>query len=827
MNKLFFSLICILIIQISCTSDQSNEHIPGSYKGLELMTAQRAYPNIDIPNTGYYKAYEYSKKTFSSQYRNEKWTPMGPLNTAGRTLSLAINPQNDQTLYLGSASGGLWRSYQMGEGQSWEHVETGFPVLGVSAIVISPTDSMVMYIGTGEVYNYQRTGTGAAYRVTRGSFGIGILKSTDGGVTWEKSLDWTYAQQRGIQEIKISPSDPSILYAATTHGVYKSVDAGTTWGNILDKDMATDLIIHPTNSNKVIAAFGNLGSEGRGIFTTENGGDDWVEKSINPAADFQGKIQMDNVGDVVYASIGNGFRSSDGATWLFKSTDFGNSWTFKNDTDYSRWQGWFAHDVAINPHDTENAINIGIDVWASTDGGNSLMKKSTGGVAFGTPEIVGPDGPPSFSHSDHHVAMYHPNIPNLILLGNDGGLYKSEDNGETFRSANGGLQTTQFYNGFSVSHQRADFAMGGLQDNSTSIFRGDGRWQRAVGGDGSWTAVNYDDDNFVFASSQVLNVYKSDDNGQDFSWKDVKVDGSVALFIAPYVISPANTDIMYAGGFNIYKSTNAGETWSPTTNKLNNNSPAFCMSASHQNQDVVYVGTAPFTGIPEVYVTHDGGFTWEVISDGLPDRFPVDIAVDPQNDAIAYVTFSGFNSGHIFRTIDYGITWVDITGNLPDLPTNAIEIDPRWTDHLYLGNDLGVYFSPDGGDTWEIFNDGITDVAIVMDLKVSPVDDMIWVATHGRGTYKRDLVELPVSTSQEISTDILLYPNPASSLLNIDITKATGPSTVSIYSTNGKLQKQFTTDASTKIDISDIDAGLYLVTIVSENYSWSEKLIII
>jgi len=184
-----FCLLSAVLWLLSCNYESTKIKIPGSYKALEFFNYQRAYPDAMIPDGAYSKAFEYHQKRFLTQTRNRSnISAMGPLNTSGRTLTVAINPQADSTIYAGTASGGLWRSRSLGLGRSWEYVETGFPVLGVSTIEFAPQDSMVMYIGTGEVYNFFDTGTDGAYRSTRGSYGIGILKSEDGGLTWKKSL---------------------------------------------------------------------------------------------------------------------------------------------------------------------------------------------------------------------------------------------------------------------------------------------------------------------------------------------------------------------------------------------------------------------------------------------------------------------------------------------------------------------------------------------------------------------------------------------------------------------------------------------------------------
>ena len=207
----------------------------GAMEALDFWTRARAYPGSDIPSDKYLQAYQISKmkhkeisRTISS---GSIWDPIGPINLQGRSLSVAVNPQNHTTIYVGTASGGLWRSYTSGLGGDWEQIKLGFPALGVSSIVIDPSDSNKIYIGTGEVYNYQRSFGGVVVRTTRGSYGIGILKTTNGGATWTKSLDWTYDQQDGVQMLRMNPGNPQTIWAATTQGILKTVDAGANWTN--------------------------------------------------------------------------------------------------------------------------------------------------------------------------------------------------------------------------------------------------------------------------------------------------------------------------------------------------------------------------------------------------------------------------------------------------------------------------------------------------------------------------------------------------------------------------------------------------------------------
>jgi photosystem II stability/assembly factor-like uncharacterized protein len=758
-------------------STVQGKKISGAYDALNFWTMARAYPNDDIPNIARYAAFEQAKlnklyKTENLQTSNQ-WQTIGPHNKGGRTNAIAFNPQNPNTMYLGSASGGLWRSYTGGVGvDGWHYVATGFSVLGVSTIAVEPNDSNTIYIGTGEVYNYDAGGTGAADRRTRGTYGMGILKTTDGGATWSKSLDWSYQQQRGIWAVKINPLNPNTVWAATTEGTYRSYNAGATWTQTHDVIMVMDLVINPVDTNIIITGNGNFASPGFGLYRTSDGGGSWTQITSGLPSYFEGKIQLDIYKanpNIVYASIGNGFYVGyNNASWFCRSTDAGVNWEVRSTTDYSKWQGWFSHDVAIDQSNSDNLIIIGIEVYKSTNGGSTIVQKSTGGLNSGfTPPIGGQEGGPTYTHSDAHDVKQHPTDSNTYYIATDGGIFRTTDFGETFSSHNGRYQTTQFYNGTSSSQTDSLKTMGGFQDNSTDIYSGDLAWFRApVGGDGSWTAIDAANDNIMFASSQVLNMSRSTNGGNNFS--NISPPGSnITAFIAPYKLFVQDGNIIYAGRDKIYKSNNGGGNWTTTNNgNVLDGNPALAMDISYQTSNKVYVGTAPYQTRSGLFRTTNGGTGWDNITGTLPDRFPADIAVDPNDDEIVYVTFYGFGTGHVFKSNNNGDTWTDISDNLPDVPTLAVIVDMNNSNHVYIGTDIGVFVSTDGGGNWQDFNDGLPDAVQGMDLNITYVSNVIRVMTHGNGGYERKLLsQIPVGLDPDppVVSSFKLeqnYPNP-------------------------------------------------------------------
>ncbi len=832
---LFASLLVLSIFYFQNKPiENTTESSPsGAYHALNFLAQARTYPYKELPAEAHFAAWERMKSKYgaTAERSTDHWKSLGPHNIAGRMLSLAFNPQNPNTLYAGSASGGLWRSYTAGLGEdAWHQVNIEWPVLGVSNIAFAPKDSMTIYIGTGEVYNYDAAGTGAAYRNTRGSYGMGILKSTDGGVTWTRSLDWAYNQQHGIWAIKVDPNNSEIVYAATTEGVYKSIDAGDNWNKIHDVVMATDLVINQENTNELLVGCGNFASPGFGIYRSTDAGATWTKNNDSDLPnDFLGKIQLGaspSHPNIVYASIGNGFGFSDGASWLCRSDDFGTTWSLQNTEDYSQWQGWFAHDVAVHPERRDEITAIGINVWKSTNGGNNLQLVTVGGVGDDNPPIAGPDGDSDYVHSDAHDVIYQPGT-NFIFVASDGGVHVSEDGGTNWRSRNARLQTVQFYNGFSNSYQDSTFCIGGLQDNGTIVNNGDLTWRRVSGGDGSWTAINPTDDQFFFTSSQFLNTSRFTPNNR-FGMRIPSEDPTA--FIAPFVMA-ADGQTMYAGSSNMAYSPNGGRNWIAGFQTPGN--PVLSMEVSSQKFEKVYFATAPSVlGRGSVFVSNDRGQNAIDITQNLPDRYPMDMTVDPTNDEIAYITFSGFGTGHVFKTTNSGAAWTDISADLPDVPTNAIVVDPMIPNHVYVGNDLGVFFSPNGGNSWEPWQDGLMEAVMIFDLKISPMNRKLRAATHGNGVFDRNLVEDVVSVNESIQTlsDASIFPNPLreTGTLKFDLSEKTDLD-IRIFDLSGKELKAIFKGQHTKgehqidFNTNELSSGFYFVRMKSEQGQFSMK----
>jgi len=703
----------------------------GAMEALEFWSRARAYPGADLPSRPFFRAFE---ATAAMRKKPEPlsrglsgtdaatasgWKYIGPANLSGRTLALAINPQNRSTLYAGSASGGLWRSNSGGVDGDWERVVTGYPVLGVAAIAIDPVDTSVMYIGTGEVYRYGGTAGGVVTRTTRGSYGMGILRTTDAGATWSKSLDWSYNAERGVQAIRLNPLNPSTVWAATSEGLYRSTDRGGSWTNEVAVTMGEDIVIHPADTLRMLVSFGNLGLSSA-ILKTTDGGANWLP--VTPT-NFNGKTLLSQFAanpEVVYASIAD---STTGVGGLWRSDNFGTSWTKLSDNTTNNIfgvQGWYSHFVAVHPLDSTQVVHAGVPARRSTDGGSTF-----GGV--------------SGSYSDHHAFAIDPVDPDILYVANDDGVYRSTNFGADFTKVSDNLGTGQFYTGFSVSSTDSALALGQAQDHIPGyLYTGSPTWPPSAADEIGWTAIDQTNDNIMYAGTRGGgSVRKSTNRGVSFPTSSGGFSG-LTCWNAPFILSPSDPSILYFGRSRIFKSLNGAAGWAATNGgvELDGNG-ALSMAMSSLGPDTVYVGTAPMVTRSHIFMTTDGGAGWSDVTGPLPDRYPLDIAVDPHDATVAYVGFGGYGTGHVFKTTNAGGSWSDITGTLPDIPVTALLVDPLDPAIVYLGSDLGVFISTDGGASWGPFGDGLPEAVLVSDLAMTPSNRTLRAATHGNGVFER------------------------------------------------------------------------------------------
>jgi hypothetical protein len=727
----------------------------------------RAYPDPTYINDKWWAAWQHeqamraddlqSRGNSSSQARNYgSWSSIGPNNgPGGRIISLAVKPSDPNTIFAGSASGGIWKSTN--GAASWTYVPTNLPVLGVSTILIDPADNEVMYAGTGEVYRVDTSNFGYNVWKARGTYGIGVIKSTDGGVTWRQVLTKSSSLLFGVQKLHFDPTNHLVVYAACTDGLYRSVDSGANWTNIAPgKLYVSDVVINATNTNQVMLAVGNLTNSVKGIYRStnaQNASPTWTKLTTGlPAATaYQGFTRFAyQGGNNVVASFTNGSGSE-----LRRTTNFGTGWTTLTGSGFASYQYWCTNLVGVFPTRPDSLVLGGVNVYRYRVSSQTLTSINNSGI-----------------HADHHDVAFHPTDPNTFYVANDGGVWKTTNGGGSFVESNTGLGATQFYASFGVSTTTANLYVGGLQDNGVWQYSG-GSWNKRLGGDGGpsmWVAGT----NTVFASLDAREVYRSTNNGSSFSrvttgtvWRS-SADSRTG-FMAPIAVAPNGTTV-YAGSDNLHvnNSTGASGSWSQdnysgATNYIDAiHKTAIALAVAPSNSNRVYVSTSSFAqydnDVDDLYINQPpsvrrtsngstGGTPWTTITAGLPNRFIMDFAISPTQPDSVWVAVGGYGSSHIFVSGNGGGTWVDRGAGLPDVPFNAILIDKNNRNYLYAGSDMGVYVSNNYGVTWFAFSGGLPDATQVFDLQLT-ADNRLLAATHGKGAWITNLATtaaLPVN----------------------------------------------------------------------------------
>lgn len=721
-------------------------------KSFEWWYAQRALPYDTIPREGLQRAARYVKNVMNKSRRfrpegitlSSSWHSMGPTNIGGRALAIAVDPASPNTVWVGAASGGLWKTTNGGVGlNAWSYVNTGFNTVSVSTIAIDQSNHNTIFIGTGEISLYHRPLIGTVG--ARASYGMGVLKSTDGGSTWNQTaLTFTFPQITAVERIVLNPLNRNTVYAATSEGVYKSTDGGGSWAVSDSVLMAMDIVINPIDTTVLYASHGSANSSPNpGIYKSTNAGSSWTLLTNGlPSSNF-GRTALaisPTNPSIVYAGITDAVSFD--ADGLYRTTDAGNSWFVKSTLNYvtgTAPQGWYNNVVAVHPQHPDTVYCGGYEICESTNGGSNLSVIPGSGTV----------------HVDQHAIAFDPTNSNVMYFGSDGGVWKSTDGGNSFININNSFVTTQFYPGFAVFPSDSITALGGLQDNGTLYYSGPTAWQPVYYNDGGWCAIDPTNKNIMYAESQYGDIERT--TGGVFHSITAGLpspDASNWNFLSPLVISPSNPNVLYVGASNVYKTTTSGESpgWTaPNGLSTLNGTNISCIGVSWTSPDTVLAGTGNgavgATPLFEVYRSTNGGKNWTKVSTGLPNRYPTDIEFDPTNSSVVYLTYSGYGTSHLFRSSDAGLTWADISSGLPDIPHQAVTVDPVLPQHVYVGTDLGVFHSSDAGGTWEEFNDGMPP-AMVLDLTVSRSNASLRAATFGNGIYERPLVRPPVLSLQ-------------------------------------------------------------------------------
>lgn len=686
---------------------------------------------------------------------------IGPAAMSGRVTAIDVVLKNTDVIYVGTASGGLWRSKSAGV--TWEPLFDSMNVASIGALAIDQSNPDVIWVGTGEgnPRNSQTSGNG-------------VYKSIDGGRTWvHLGLDAT----RNIHRVIIDPRNSDVVYVGAIgsawgehpeRGVYKTTDAGKTWNKILYVDAKTgvaDLVMDPSNPNKLIAAmwqyrrypwFFQSGGVGSGLYITFDGGATWKKRTDE---DGLPKGNLGRIGIAVSRSMPNIIYAliESKKNALYKSDDGGFKWSKVSDKDIGNRPFYYA-EIYVDPQNESRLYNLFSVVTVSEDGGKTFQ-----------PFI------PWRIHPDHHAFWIHPNDPSFIIDGNDGGLAISHDRGTSWRFVEN-LPLGQFYH-IAVDNETPYNIYGGLQDNGSwrgpaYIWRLGGirnsYWDLVGGGDGFEVLPDQSGNRYCYGMSQGGELFRYDmETGESKSIKPIHPDGTFLRFNwnAGLAHDPIALTTIYYGSQFLHKSTDRGNTWqtiSPdlTTNdtskqkQLESGGLTYDVTAAENHCSIIAVAPSPVaqgviwvgTDDGNVQVTQDGGKSWNnVVRNirGVPDSTWVPhIHASSYNGSEAFVVFENHRRNdwtpYVYHTKDFGKSWTRIVDEKKVWGyTLSFVQDPVEPKLMFCGTEFGLYVSIDGGSNWNKWRHGFPTVSTT-ELLIHPKEHDLVIGTFGRSIFVLD-----------------------------------------------------------------------------------------
>ena len=708
------------------------------------------------------------------------WINVSPVVNSARVEAVQLVASRPGHLYVAFGSGNLWKSTN--NGIDWRPIFNDQASYGIGDFALAPSNPEIIYLGTGESLKKARNFTIP---------GTGIYRSDDGGEHWRHlglSDSWH------IGEIAVHPTNPEIVVVSvlghlwsenSNRGIYRTDNGGKTWEHVLfvnERTGANDIVWAKNDPDVLYASmwenYPSVNGVGSGVYRSADAGVTWnrCEGGL-PTGESIGRIGVavsQTDANKVYALVDHRGRIKEGAAQVFKSSDGGTTWSRTHEDElmiFSRI-GWYFADIYVNPRDDEEIFCLGVRVAHSSDGGKSFDLLG-GQVKHLTPSAA------SGLHLDHCELWIDPNNPYHLVLGNDGGLYQSYDKGKSWLHLNN-LPTGEFYD-VAVDQSEPYRIFAGAQDNATvygsATELGQARtenWKYLWidpwnGGDGCITQVDPNDSNTVYFSAQEGAFRRKDMKRNRSKWIRPSLPkthgGELDFnFVAPLIISPHDSNVVYLGGNYLFKSTNRGDAWEVVSGDLSKSSDLkrestaiASIAQSKENASLVYVGTDK----GGFWVSQNGGETWEERIEGLPRGYIRSIVPSKFSSDRVYAAISGLNDDdlktYLMCSEDRGQHWRSIAGNLFDEPANVLIEDPVYENLLYAGTFRGVYCSTNRGKSWQLMGRNFPACSVA-DLVIQERENDLIVATHGRGVYKLGLDvmhEKLARDSAELDSDVV------------------------------------------------------------------------
>lgn len=646
------------------------------------------------------------------------WTPLGPYGSpsgggAGRIQVICANPTNTNSFYVGSAAGGFWMTNNGGISYTTTTDQLGS--CGVSDIAINSINTNIIYISTGD-------------RDAGDTYSTGVLKSIDGGLTWNNTgLVWQTTQQRRIYRLLINPLNPNTLIVASSVGIYRSLNAGQNW-SLISSGNYVDAEYRPNDTITVYAVTGN------GLSKSINGGASFAGVSAFPSGISANRLSIAvsranaNYLYVLVSNNSNGFgglyRSLNSGTTFSLMSSSPNIFDWSTTGNGTGGQGWYDIAIDASPSNANEIIAGGVNSWKSTNGGASWVLNSHWYGGGGKPYV----------HADLHCVLYTSGT--TCYLGTDGGVSKTSNNGQNWTEINGNMNIAQIYK-MGLSSNISNRLITGHQDNGSNLLNGS-NWSQIYGGDGMDCFIDWNNNNTLVASTQNGGFTRSINGGANWSAIVSGLSGTPA-WVAPIVQDPISSNTYYCGYKNVFKSTNQGNTWTIISNF---NSTLDEIKVSPLNPNIIFA-----TSSNAIWKTSNGGSSWSNIApvNIIGNNQITDLTMDNLNPNNIYITLSGYSAGiKVLASYNGGSTWTNYSQGIPNIPINCIVYVKNSPQGLYLGTDVGVYYREANMSNWISYFTGLPNI-IVQDLEIYYPTGKLRAATYARGVWETSLYSNPTS----------------------------------------------------------------------------------
>ena len=639
----------------------------------------------------------------------------------GRIACIAFHPSDNNTYWVGAASGGLWVTTN--NGTNWSCLTDNNGALAVSDIVI-PSDfatSNTIYIATGDRDGWDNNS-------------IGVLKSTNGGTTWNATgLSYSLSNSYMVNRLLLNPTNNQSIIAATSNGVYKTLNGGTTWTTQLSTNNYIDMEFKPGDTNTI------YGSTQNGtIFVTTNGGTSWTQAFSDANAQRIELAVSANQPTWVYALAD---QSDYGLYGIYKSTNNGVSYTqifagttenllgWYSDGSDSGGQGFYDLSMAVSPTNASTLLVGGVNTHKSTNGGTSWTCSNcwVGSSPYNS-------GNYPVAHADKHCLKFRANGD--LFETNDGGVYISTNSGTSWTDKTNGMVISQMYK-LGVSQTVSTEVITGLQDNGTKLLSG-GTWADEIGGDGTESIIDYTNVNIQYGEivqGDIIMTSNHWSSQTDIS-ANIATTPPTGAWVTPYIIDPVNHQTLYAGFADVYKTTNSGTSWTKIST-MNTSNNLRSMAIAPSNNQVLYVADQT-----TIWKTTNGGTSWTNITGTLPVSNGNITYITIKNDDpnTLWVTMDGYNANRVYQSSNAGTSWTNLSTGLPSLPAYSIVQNKQSTSEvqLYVGTELGIYFKK-GTANWVAYNTNLPNVKIgeiEIYYDANPQNSKLRAATYGRGLWE-------------------------------------------------------------------------------------------